>query len=74
MVIIMSFSAEKLQLLINAVYAIAFCVIVIPMTYILGLPGIAYGLVIVNLVRFGFTMILGMKKLNKIKKGLRNDN
>ena len=38
------------------------------MTYTLGLPGIAYGLVIVNLVRFGFTMILGMKKLNKIQK------
>lgn len=68
MVIIMSFSAEKLQLLINAVYAVAFCVVVIPMTYTLGLPGIAYGLVIVNLVRFGFTMILGMKKLNKIQK------
>ncbi len=65
MVIILSFSKEKLQLFINIVYAISFCVIVIPAAFIWKLDGLAYGLVVVNAIRFIVTAFIGMKKISK---------
>lgn len=65
MVMIMSFSKEKMQLVINLVYGISFCLIVIPMTFLLGINGIAYGLVIISLLRFLLTVMIGVNKLSK---------
>ena len=64
MVVIMSFSKEKMQLVINLCYGISFCIIVIPMSIYMGLSGIAYGLVIVNLIRFIMTGYIGIKRLS----------
>ncbi len=63
MVIILSFSKEKMQLFINVVYTVSFCVIVIPATYLFKLDGMAYGLVVVNLIRFIVTAVVGVKRL-----------
>ena len=65
MVMIMSFSKEKMQLVINLVYGINFCLIVIPMTFIMGINGIAYGLVIISFLRFLLTAVIGVNKLSK---------
>ncbi len=69
MVVILSFSKEKMQLFINVIYAVSFCLIVIPATFMYKLDGMAYGLVIVNLLRFALTVIIGIKriKINDIK-------
>ena len=63
MVIIMSFTKEKMQLVINVVYVVAFVIVVVPLTFIMGLYGMAIGLVIVNLVRLFVTAILGIRRL-----------
>ena len=65
MVILLAFTEEKLQLGINLVYGISFAVIVIPVTYMWGITGIAYGLVAVNTIRFVTVIILGIGKLRK---------
>ena len=65
MVVIMSFSKEKMQLVINGVYGVSFCAIVIPMTMAFGINGIAYGLVIISSFRFLLTAFIGAKKLSK---------
>lgn len=64
MVVIMSFSKEKMQLAINGVYGACFCLVVIPMTMALGINGIAYGLVIISFIRFILTAFIGVKKLS----------
>ncbi len=63
MVIVLSFTKEKLQLYINIFYVGVFVTIVIPMTCILGLRGLAIGLVIVNLLRLLATAVCGLKHL-----------
>ncbi len=63
MVLIMSFTKEKLQLIINIVYFISFAIVVIPMILLSGLSGLAYGIVIVNCLRFIITAILGIRWL-----------
>ncbi|MBQ9305302.1 lipopolysaccharide biosynthesis protein [Butyrivibrio sp.] len=65
MVVIMSFSKEKMQLVINSVYGAGFCLIVIPMTMTLGINGIAYGLVIISFLRYLLAAIIGIRKLSK---------
>jgi len=65
MVIIMSFSKEKMQLVINLLYGISFVLIVIPLTIINGIAGMAIGLVGVSFLRFLFTTIIGIRKLGK---------
>ncbi|MBO4912085.1 MAG: hypothetical protein J5504_05100 [Butyrivibrio sp.] len=65
MVVLLAFTEEKLQFIINLVYGIAFVIIVIPATYMFGIVGIAYGLVIVNTVRFITVILLGVIKLGK---------
>ena len=63
MVVVLSFTKEKLQLVINIVYVISFAAVVIPGTVLFGLAGMAYGLVIVNLIRLVVTVILGLRAL-----------
>ena len=65
MVILLAFTEEKLQLVINVIYGIAFAVIVIPATYFGGIVGISYGLVAVNAVRFILVIMLGVRRLGK---------
>ena len=65
MVVLLAFTEEKLQFIINLVYGIAFVIIVIPATYMFGIVGIAYGLVAVNAVRFITVILLGVGKLGK---------
>ena len=67
MVIIMSFSKEKMQLVINLLYGISFVIIVIPMTIINGITGMAVGLVVVSFLRFLFTATIGIWKLKSNK-------
>ena len=65
MVMIMSFSKEKMQLVINLLYGISFVIIVIPMTIVSGITGMAVGLAVVSFLRFLFTAITGIWKLEK---------
>lgn len=63
MVIVLSFTGEKLQLKINVIYVALFAILVIPMTYVMGMQGLAAGLVIVNAMRLMITAFLGMRSL-----------
>ena len=63
MVVVLSFTKEKLQLIINIVYVISFAAVVIPLCFMFGLVGMAYGLVIVNLIRLIVTVIFGLRAL-----------
>ncbi len=63
MVIVMSFTKEKLQLVINIIYIVVFAIVVVPVTILFGLDGMAVGLVIVSLVRLLVTMAFGISKL-----------
>ncbi len=64
MVIIMSFTKEKMQLVINVIYIVAFAAIVVPLTFIQGLFGMAIGLVAVNFIRLIATAVIGISKLD----------
>lgn len=61
MVIVLSFTAEKLQLVINIIYVLVFAVVVVPLTFTMGLMGMAIGLVITNLVRLVVTYLYGLR-------------
>ena len=61
MVIILKMTGEKLQLVISIIYAVLFLIVVVPMTYFIGLWGIAWGLLIINSARFLIVMFFGMK-------------
>ena len=63
MVIVLSFTKEKLQLYINMIYGVAFLAIVIPMTCLFGLEGLAIGLVVVNVLRLLATAVCGLRHL-----------
>ena len=63
MVVVLSFTGEKLQLKINVIYVVLFAVLVIPMTYFLGLEGLAYGLIAVNALRLMITAAVGMMNI-----------
>ena len=59
MVVLLSFSTEKIQMYINIIYAVSFAVIVIPAVLVFGLMGLAVGLFAVNLMRFLATLLIG---------------
>jgi O-antigen/teichoic acid export membrane protein len=63
MVVVLSFTKEKLQLVINIVYVISFAAVVIPLCLMFGVVGMAYGLVVVNLIRLIVTVIFGLRAL-----------
>ena len=65
MVVVLSFSDEKLQMIINCIYAAAFAAVVIPMTVFMGSSGMAYGLVLANFLRFIVTVISGLNQLSQ---------
>lgn len=68
MVILLSFTKEKSQLLINLIYGATFLVLLIPATHFFGLMGMAVGLVVVNLIRLLVTAIFGLRALEKESK------
>lgn len=59
MVILLRFCNSQYQLIINVVYTIGFFVIGIPATLIYGFEGFCLGLLIVSLIRFLVTLMLG---------------
>ena len=61
MVVVLNFTKEKYQLYINIVYLIVFAVVVIPAILMFGLNGIAWGLLITNIIRFIIVMLVGFK-------------
>lgn len=64
-VILLRFSEEKYQLYINIVYLIAFIVLAVPMTAVWKLWGMAWALVIVNLLKIAAIMVVGKMKLKE---------
>ncbi|HAS05575.1 MULTISPECIES: lipopolysaccharide biosynthesis protein [Clostridia] len=62
-VILLRFTDEKYQLVINIVFLIAFVIIAIPMTMVWNLWGMAIALVIVNLIKILMIMIVGCRKI-----------
>lgn len=60
MVIILNFTKEHSQLIINIVYAFSFILLVLPSVIIYGLWGIAIALLAVNLLRFLFVFLMGL--------------
>ena len=63
MVIVLSFTSEKFQLYINIFYGCVFMAIIIPMTCLFGLEGLAIGLVVVNVLRLLATAVCGLRHL-----------
>ena len=61
MVVVLNFTKEKYQLYINIVYLIVFAVVVIPAILMFGLNGIAWGLLITNIIRFIIVMLVGFQ-------------
>ncbi|MCR5557413.1 MAG: hypothetical protein K6F75_07660 [Butyrivibrio sp.] len=68
MVIVLSFTGEKLQLKINVIYVVLFAALVVPLTYFMGLKGLAYGLVVVNALRLIITAFFGIKKIDVLRQ------
>ncbi|RKM63390.1 hypothetical protein D6856_04505 [Butyrivibrio sp. XB500-5] len=65
MVVILAFTGEKLQLYINGIYTALFAVMVIPAAVMFGLNGVAWGLVIVSVIRFVVVYLIGIKDIEK---------
>ena len=64
-VVLLRFSDEKYQLYINIVYMIMFVVLAVPMTFVWKIWGMAWALLIVNLIKIVAVMIVGKMKLPK---------
>lgn len=64
-VILLRFTKEKYQLLINVFYLIIFIAVTLPMVYFFQLWGMAIGLLIVNLSKILIIMIIGMVILKR---------
>ena len=62
-VILLRFTDEKYQLVINILFLIVFVVIAIPMTFAFGLWGMAIALVAVNLIKILIIMAVGCAKI-----------
>ena len=62
-VILLRFTEEKYQLVINILFLIVIVVIAIPMTIALGLWGMAIALVVVNLIKILIIMAVGCAKI-----------
>lgn len=67
MVVVLNFTKEKFQLYINVVYFILFMAIVVPMTAAFGLSGIAWGLLLVNCIRFLLVFAIGIRKADTVQ-------
>lgn len=62
-VVLLRFAKEKYQLYINVIYLVAFLVVALPMTYVYGIVGLSWALVIVNVLKILAIMMIGKGKL-----------
>ena len=69
---LLCFTKSRYQLYINIVYAVAFLAVCIPTTFCYGFDGFVWGLVIVNLIRFGTTCLVGLRQVLINKKSEEN--
>lgn len=67
-VILLRFTDEKYQLYINLIYLAVFAVLAVPMTYVWQLWGMAWALVIVNLIKILVVAIVGKVQLGMLAK------
>jgi hypothetical protein len=58
-VMLLRFAKARYQLVINVEYAVAFCVVCIPLTYLYQVDGFCVGLLLINAVRFATAIIMG---------------
>jgi hypothetical protein len=65
MVVVLRFTDEKYQLIINMTYAVLFALIVIPSVWLYGLWGITFGLLAVNAIRFILVAAVGFLSIRK---------
>lgn len=68
-VILLRFTEEKYQLYINIVYLIVFLIVAVPMTMAWKLWGMAWALLIVNLIKILVIAVIGRVQLQKGNKG-----
>ena len=59
MVVVLRYTNEKVQMVISAIYVVLFLVAAIPLTLAFGVFGMAWGILIVNLVKFILYAVLG---------------
>jgi O-antigen/teichoic acid export membrane protein len=62
-VVLLRFTDEKYQLYINIVYMIVFVLLAVPMTFLWHIWGMAWALIIVNLIKIVAIMVVGKLKL-----------
>jgi O-antigen/teichoic acid export membrane protein len=62
-VVLLRFTDEKYQLYINIVYMIVFVIFAVPMTFLWHIWGMAWALLIVNLIKIVAIMVVGVRKL-----------
>jgi Na+-driven multidrug efflux pump len=62
-VVLLRFTDEKYQLYINIVYMIVFVILAVPMTFLWHIWGMAWALIIVNLIKIVAIMVVGVRKL-----------
>lgn len=67
-VVLLRFTDEKYQLYINLIYLAVFVALAIPMTYIWQLWGMAWALVIVNVIKILVVAIVGKVQLGRLAK------
>lgn len=67
-VVLLRFTDEKYQLYINLIYLAIFAVLAVPMTYVWQLWGMAWALVIVNLIKILVVAIVGKVQLGRLAK------
>lgn len=73
MVVVLRFAHEKYQMYLGIVYAILFFLIVVPGIAIWGLWGIAYGLLIINILKFFIITAMGFYALSGKKRTRRKN-
>jgi O-antigen/teichoic acid export membrane protein len=60
MVIVLRFTGEKLQIVLNVVYAVLFFALVVPAVLLYGLNGLAAGILIANVIRYAAVTVVGI--------------
>ena len=65
LVVVLRFTKEKLQLIINGVYAVSFFVVAIPAVSRYGIWGISYAILGMNAARFLAVSVMGIKLAGK---------
>jgi O-antigen/teichoic acid export membrane protein len=60
MVIVLRFTGEKLQIVLNVAYAVLFFALVVPAVLLYGLNGLAAGILIANVIRYAAVTVVGI--------------